>query len=74
MEPVTIHSEFIKLDQLLKLAGLVGSGGDAKLLISHSCVKVNGEVETARGKKIRPGDVIQVEVDDQLFSFGVEAE
>ena len=74
MDPVTIQTDFIKLDQLLKFTGLVGSGGDAKLLISHSCVKVNDKIETARGKKIVPGDVIQVEVDDQLFSFVVQAE
>ena len=55
---VTIHTEFIKLEALLKLANLVGSGGKAKVLIQEGQVSVNGEVCPMRGKKLRPGDRI----------------
>ena len=58
MEKILIHTEFIKLDSLLKLAGLVETGGEAKLLIQNGQVEVNGEVCTMRGKKLRPGDTV----------------
>ena len=58
MEKIAIKTEFIKLDSLLKFAGLVGTGGEAKELIADGQVKVNGEVCTMRGKKIRPGDTV----------------
>ena len=60
METIIINTEFIKLDQLLKFAGIVGNGSDAKILIYEEEVMVNGEVVTQRGKKIRPGDIVQV--------------
>lgn len=53
---VAIHTEFIKLEALLKLANLVGSGGEAKVFIQEGQVSVNGEVCPMRGKKLRPGD------------------
>lgn len=53
-----IETEFIKLDSLLKLAGVTMSGGEAKCLIQSGGVTVNGEVCTARGRKLRPGDVV----------------
>ena len=56
MEKILINTEFIKLDSLLKFAALVGTGGEAKVVISEGMVKVNGEVCTMRGKKLRPGD------------------
>ena len=59
--PVTIRTPFIKLEQLLKLAGLTDTGGLAKGLIQDGYVSVNGEVCTMRGKKIRGGDVVTVE-------------
>ena len=59
METIKIKDEHIKLGQLLKLAGLVDSGVDAKMEIQEGFVKVNGEVEVQRGKKIYPGDVIE---------------
>ena len=70
MEIIKIRDDFIKLGQLLKLAGLVDSGVDAKMEIQEGYVKVNGEVELQRGKKIRPGDMIefdgqQIKVDRQ---------
>ena len=51
-----IITDFIKLDALLKFAGLCETGGEAKELIQGGAVKVNGEVCTMRGKKMRPGD------------------
>lgn len=59
METIKIKDEHIKLGQALKLAGLVDSGVEAKLEIQEGFVKVNGEVEVQRGKKIYPGDVIE---------------
>ena len=56
MEKILINTEFIKLDALLKYAAAVGTGGEAKNVIADGLVKVNGEVCTMRGKKIRPGD------------------
>ena len=61
MEIITIRDDFIKLGQALKLAGLVESGVDAKIRIQEGFVKVNGEVEVQRGKKIHPGDVIELD-------------
>lgn len=55
-ETVRIETPFIRLDALLKFAGAVETGGEAKLLIQEGSVKVNGEVCTLRGKKLRPGD------------------
>ena len=60
MEIITIRDDFIKLGQALKLAGLVESGVDAKIRIQEGFVKVNGEVEVQRGKKIHPGDIIEL--------------
>ena len=56
---VSITTEFIKLEALLKLANLVGTGGEAKMLIQDGQASVNGEVCTMRGKKLRPGDTVQ---------------
>ena len=56
---VSITTEFIKLEALLKLANLVGTGGEAKRLIQDGQASVNGEVCTMRGKKLRPGDTVQ---------------
>lgn len=65
MKKVSIHTEFIKLDQLLKFAEIIDSGGYAKLLIQEGFVKVNRETCTIRGKKIHAGDVIEVEFPDE---------
>ena len=61
VDKVAINTEFIKLGQLLKFASIVGNGSDAKMLIADGIVKVNGVVVTERGKKIHPGDVVEVE-------------
>ena len=55
--PVVIYSDFIKLQDAMKFASLVATGGEAKQLILEEMVKVNGEVCTMRGKKLYPGDV-----------------
>ena len=55
--PVVIHTEFIKLQDAMKYANIVYSGGEAKQLILDGQVKVNGEVCAMRGKKLYPGDV-----------------
>ena len=70
MENIIITTEFIKLQDLLKFANLVCTGGAAKIIIQEGDVKVNGEVCTMRGKKIRPGDV--VELDGQLLTVSYE--
>ena len=56
-----ITTEFIKLDSLLKYEGLVETGGDAKIRIQFGEVKVNGETCTMRGKKLRPGDRVELD-------------
>lgn len=61
METIKIRDDFIKLGQVLKLAGLVESGVDAKIKIQEGFVKVNGVTEVQRGKKIHPGDVVTYE-------------
>ncbi|PLX44500.1 MAG: S4 domain-containing protein YaaA [Deltaproteobacteria bacterium] len=58
MIEVGISTEYIKLDQLLKLADLVAGGGEAKVIIQSGEVSVNGETETRRGRKLRPGDSV----------------
>ena len=58
MENITIHTEFIKLQDLLKLARLVASGGEGKIVIQEGQVCVNGETCTMRGKKLHPGDTV----------------
>lgn len=60
MISVQIHDEWIRLDQLLKLAELVDSGGLAKILIQDGFVYVDGEICTMRGKKIRPGQHVHL--------------
>ncbi len=61
MDEIVIKDEYIKLGQALKLAGLAGSGVDAKFMIEDGMVTVNGEVELRRGRKVRPGDVFSLE-------------
>ena len=58
METVTIHTDFIKLQDLLKLTHQVSSGGEGKIVIQEGQVCVNGETCTMRGKKLYPGDVV----------------
>ncbi|MBR6902475.1 MAG: RNA-binding S4 domain-containing protein [Clostridia bacterium] len=61
MVEIIISSEYIKLDSALKKAGVVNTGGHAKMVIQNGEVKVKGEVCTQRGKKLRNGDTIEYE-------------
>lgn len=61
MQKVKIETEFIKLDQILKLAGVVQTGGQGKTMISDGNISVNKEVCTKRGKKLRKDDIIEIE-------------
>ena len=70
MEKIIINTEFIKLDALLKYAAAVGTGGEAKIVIADGLVKVNGEVCTMRGKKLRQGDKVEFD----RFAFEIAAE
>ncbi|MEY8316559.1 RNA-binding S4 domain-containing protein [Oscillospiraceae bacterium 50-58] len=63
---IKIHTEFIKLQDLLKFAGAVETGGDAKLIIQEGRVAVNGESCTMRGKKLRPGDRAVIDNETEL--------
>ena len=74
-EKVVITTEFIKLDSFLKFAGLTDTGGQAKELVLEGKVKVNGEVCTMRGKKIRPGDTVEFALDlSKVHIFDKETE
>jgi ribosome-associated protein len=55
---IEIHTEYIRLDALLKLAGEAATGGEAKQRIAAGEISVNGEICRMRGKKLRPGDVV----------------
>lgn len=59
MEIIKLRDEYIKLGQALKAAGLVESGVEAKIVITEGEVKVNGEVEYQRGKKLHGGDIVE---------------
>lgn len=61
MKKIFIHSGYIKLDQFLKLSDCVSTGGMAKALLQEGLVKVNGEPEDRRGRKLYPGDKVEVQ-------------
>ena len=71
MEVIKISTEFIKLDQLLKFANIVENGVFAKYIIQDGCVKVNGETETRRGKKLYPEDVVEINYEEDSFVIKV---
>jgi ribosome-associated protein len=60
MREVPIGGDMIRLGQFLKLADLIDTGGEAKVLIAVGDVTVNGEVDTRRGRQLHPGDVVSV--------------
>ncbi len=60
MRDVVIRGPVIRLGQLLKLAGLIGSGAEVKALLADETVLVNGEAESRRGRQLHPGDVVTV--------------
>ena len=67
MEKIFLREDYIKLGQALKAAGLVGSGVDAKYVIAEGEVKVNGEVELQRGKKLKEGDIVEFDGEQILI-------
>lgn len=69
---IKITGDYIKLDSFLKLANLVASGGEAKILIADGEVSVNGEVETRRGRKLRVGDRVDFMGSSHLIEGGGE--
>jgi ribosome-associated protein len=60
MEKVKIETPFIKLDQFIKWCGVSSSGVEAKYIVKEGNVKVNGNVETQRGKKLKGGDIVEI--------------
>ncbi len=68
---IEITTEFIKLDQLLKFAGIADTGVIAKEMIWDEIISVNGEICTMRGKKIHPQDVVLAEFEDEIFEITV---
>lgn len=70
METIVITTEFIKLQDLMKFGNMVSTGGEAKVMILDGQVKVDGEVCLMRGKKIRPGNV--VEFDGGIYTVAYE--
>lgn len=67
--PVVIHTEFIKLQDAMKYANIVYSGGEAKQMILDGMVSVNGETCTMRGKKLYPGDSFTFDGQSYLISI-----
>lgn len=67
MKEIQITTEFIKLDQFLKLCGAVQTGGQAKIMISDGNVKVNENITLERGKKLRKNDKIEIENFDKFI-------
>jgi ribosome-associated protein len=73
MEPLEkTNDEYIKLDQFLKLAQITMTGGEAKAMILEGLVKVNGEVELRRGRKLRHGDRVEVEGEELIVQVEPE--
>ncbi|RBP36150.1 RNA-binding S4 domain-containing protein [Garciella nitratireducens] len=66
MEKVKITTPYIKLDQLLKFINVAENGGMAKVMIKEGVVKVNGEIIFQRGKKIKPGDIVEIQDYDTI--------
>jgi S4 domain protein YaaA len=70
-ETVTIRDEYITLGQFLKLAGVVDTGGQVKALLAEATILVNGEADNRRGRKLYPGDTVQV---DDLPTISIEGQ
>ena len=61
MENIEISTEYIKLDQFLKFVGIADNGGFAKIIIKNGDVKINNEIALERGKKLKNGDIVEVD-------------
>ena len=66
MRDIEIRGDHITLGQLLKVAGLVGSGGEVKWFLAETSIRVNGEHDNRRGRKLHPGDVVAVEGQEEI--------
>ena len=71
-DKITITTDYIKLDQLLKFSGMAENGAMAKEMILEGIVLFNGEVCTMRGKKVRPGDEVTIEFEDEEYRIILE--
>lgn len=71
-EEIKISTEYIKLDQLLKFSGVAENGADAKDMILDEIVSVNGEICTMRGKKLRHGDEVMINFEDEVLKIEVK--
>ncbi len=71
MDGIKINTTYIKLDQALKFSGTVSDGSDARFLITEGYVKVNGETEIRRGRKLYKDDVVEVNYEGQKSEFFV---
>ncbi|MGM9581898.1 MAG: RNA-binding S4 domain-containing protein [Anaerovibrio sp.] len=60
MEKIAIHTESIQLDQLLKWAGIIESGGQVKPMLEEKLILVNGNIETAKRRRLFPGDTVEI--------------
>ena len=71
---ININTEYIKLDQLLKFAGIAENGADAKDMVLSGMVLYNGRECLMRGKKVRPGDAVRIEFEDETVEISVGQE
>lgn len=67
MKEISISTDYIKLDQFLKLCGIAQTGGQAKIMISEGMIIVNGTVALERGKKIRKSDIVEIKDMDKFI-------
>lgn len=72
MKNISINTEYIKLDQLIKFAGLSFNGAEAKEIVKDGLVEVNGEPELRRGRKLYKGDKIKINLEDDLFELIID--
>ena len=71
-QTITINTDFIKLDQLLKFSGVADTGAVAKDMILSEMVYYNGDICTMRGKKVRSGDIIRIKFEDEDLELTIE--
>ena len=69
MKTISIETEFVRLQDLLKLSGAADTGGEAKLAVQAGEVLVNGQVCTMRGKKLRPGDTVSFQGEEYAVAY-----
>lgn len=72
MKKISITTPFIKLDQIIKFSGISFDGAEAKEIIKSGLVKVNGETELRRGRKLYKGDTVVVDLEEELFELCVD--